>query len=258
MNKTLSIGASGMVAQQFVTDNIANNMANVNTSAFKKGVVHFQDMLYETYAAPGSDSSKSNIPVGMQFGTGVRLQSASKNFSQGSLQAASGALNMAIEGNGFFQVIMPDGTTNYTRSGNFHMDQTGKVVTAEGYEVLGFPTLNPQGDDITIAADGVVTQTVNGVGTNLGRIQLAKFANPEGLNFMGHNLYQATEASGTATTGNPSTTGYGSLAQNFLEGSNVEIVEEMVALVASQRAYELNSKAVKSADDMMRIVASMK
>ncbi len=258
MNRTLEIGASGMEAQQLRTDNIANNMANVNSTAFKSGVAYFQDMLYETITAPGSDSSKTNIPVGIQIGTGVRPQSVSKNFTQGSLVSSSGDLDIAIEGTGFFQVTMPDGTTNYTRAGNFHMDSTGKVVTAEGYEILGFPTLDTSASSITINADGTVSCYVSGTNVNKGTIQLARVPNPEGLNYLGHNLYQITEASGDAVTGNPGSTGFGNLSQYYLEASNVEIVDEMVDLIAAQRAYELNSKTVKAADEMLRIAANLK
>ena len=257
MMKTLDIGASGMEAQQFRTDNIANNMANVNTTAFKKGVVNFQDMLYNTYAAPGANSSKSNIPVGIQTGTGVMVQSATKDFTQGDLVSSSNDLDMAVEGDGFFQITMPDGSTNYTRSGSFHMDSTGKVVTSEGYDVLGFPTLDPNASSLTITSDGTVTVYLNGASVNKGRIQIARIPNPEGLNFLGHNLYQLTEASGNATTGNPASSNYGSIVQYYLEGSNVEIVSEMVNLIAAQRAYEMNSKSVKSAEDMLRTAANL-
>ncbi len=258
MNRTLEIGASGMAAQQLRTDNIANNMANVSTTAFKKGSVDFQDMLYTTITSPGSNSSKTNIPVGIQLGTGVRVQSASKDFSQGNLTAASGDLDIAIEGQGFFQITMPDGTTNYTRAGNFHMDSTGKVVTSDGNDVLGFPTLDPNANSVTITSDGTVSVYVNGSNTTKGRIQIARFANPEGLNYIGSNLYQATEASGSATTGNPASTNYGSIAQHYTEGSNVDIVNEMVTLIAAQRAYEMNAKSVKSGEDMLRIVTNLK
>jgi len=214
-------------------------------------------LLYTTITSPGSNSSKTNIPVGIQLGTGVRVQSASKDFSQGDLNSSTNDLDIAVEGQGFFQITMSDGSTNYTRSGNFHMDSTGKVVTVDGNEVLGFPTLDPNASSVTITSDGTVSVYVNGTTTTKGTIQLARFANPEGLNYIGDNLYQATEASGTATTGTPGSTNFGTVAQHYLEGSNVDIVTEMVGLIAAQRAYEMNSKSVKSAEDMLRIVAGL-
>jgi flagellar basal-body rod protein FlgG len=257
MIRTLDIGASGMEAQQIRTDNIANNMANVSTNGFKKGVVAFQDMLYNTITAPGANSAKTNLPVGIQLGTGVMLQSVNKDFSQGDLISTGNDLDLAIEGAGFFQITMPDGSTTYTRTGNFHMDSTGKVVTAEGYDVLGFPTLDTNATSITITADGTVTVYVNGQSTEKGRIQLARIPSPDGLNYLGHNLYQITEASGNAVTGNPGDDNFGNLVQYYQEGSNVEIVGEMVSLISSQRAYEMNSKSVKAAEDMLRIIAGL-
>jgi flagellar basal-body rod protein FlgG len=150
---------------------------------------------------------------------------------------------------------MPDGTTNYTRSGNFHMDSTGKVVTSEGYDVLGFPTLDVNASSVTITSDGTVTVYVNGTSVDKGRIQLARIPNPEGLNFLGHNLYQLTEASGNATTGNPGSANFGTIGQYYLESSNVEIVNEMVNLIAAQRAYEMNSKIIQAADEMAAVVS---
>ena len=257
MNQTLEIGATGMQAQQLRTDNIANNMANVNTTAFKKGVVSFQDMLYNTYAAPGASSSKSNMPTGVQLGTGVRLEAARKDFSQGSMVSSTNDLDMAVEGEGFFQVTMPDGTTNYTRAGNFIMDSTGIVMTNEGNPILGFPTLDTNASTITITEDGTVSVYVNGASVTKGRIQLARIPNPEGMNYLGHNLYQITEASGNAITGNPASSNFGSISQYYLENSNVEIVSEMVNLIAAQRAYEMNSKSVKAGEDMLRTAANL-
>ncbi len=259
MNRTLWIAASGMEAQELRTDTIANNIANVSTTAFKRGVSEFQDMLYQRMAAPGaSTAAASDLPTGIQIGTGVSTGSVTKYFGQGELQSSSSDLDVAIVGMGFFQVQMPNGQTAYTRSGTFHRNSSGTVVTTEGYEVLGFPTLSTNASEITIAADGTVSETVNNQTSEKGRIQMARFANPEGLNFMGRNLYGETEASGAPQLGNPGASDFGDLQQHYVEGSNVEVVKEMVDLIAAQRAYELNSKCIKSADEMLRLVAQMK
>ncbi|OGV56748.1 MAG: flagellar basal-body rod protein FlgG [Lentisphaerae bacterium GWF2_44_16] len=258
MNRTLWIAASGMEAQQTRVDTIANNMANVSTTAYKKGIAQFQDMLYETFARPGSQSSNSYLPAGIQMGTGVMTATVSKYFGQGSLVSSSSDLDLAIEGEGFFQVQMTDGTSTYTRAGNLHMDAQGKVVTGEGYTIVGFPTLNAKATNITITTDGTVSYTYDGATTEAGRIQLARFPNPEGLSYEGYNLYSATEGSGNAETGYPGASSFGYLAQHYLENSNVEIVKEMVDMIAAQRAYELNSKSVKTAEEMLRTVVNLK
>lgn len=258
MNRTLLISASGMEAQQMRTDVIANNMANVNTTAFKRSIANFQDMLYERMASPGSDSANTTLPVGIQLGTGVRNASVSKVFDQGNLQTSSSDLDVAIEGEGFYQVTLPDGRTAYTRAGNFHMDSSGNVVTSEGYAVLGFPTLDPKATSISVNSDGTVSVYVDGTNTSKGRVQLARIPNPEGMIYMGRNLYLETTASGSPQTGNPGESNFGNLAQHYQESSNVEIVEEMVDMIAAQRAYELNSKSIKNADDMLRMVTNLK
>lgn len=258
MNRTLWISASGMEAQQVRIDTIANNLANVNTTAYKRGTAQFQDMLYETLARPGSYSSVSDLPAGIQMGTGVMTSTVSKTFTQGSLQSSSSDLDMAIEGAGFFQVQAPDGSTMYTRAGNFHMDSQGKVVTSEGYTVIGFPTVQPKATDITIASDGTVSYTYNNQTTNAGRIQLARVPNPEGLAYEGYNRYTLTDASGSAETGYPGVNSFGLIAQHYVESSNVEIVKEMVDMIAAQRAYELNSKGIKTAEEMLRTVTNLK
>ncbi len=258
MNRALWISATGMEAQQSRTDAIANNMANVNTTGYKKSVVRFSDMLYQKIKLPGAGSSVSTTPVGIQMGTGVKIDSVSKVFSQGALVSASGDLDMAIEGEGFFQIQKPDGSTGYTRAGSFHMDSTGLVVTSEGFPVLGFPTLDLNSSSVSIHPDGTVTTFSGGVTSEKGRIQLARFANQEGLAYEGGNMYSETPASGSATVGSPGATDFGNIAQHALEGSNVDIVKEMVNMIASQRAYELNSKGIKTADDMLRMIASLK
>ncbi|MDD3119569.1 MAG: flagellar basal-body rod protein FlgG [Victivallales bacterium] len=259
MNRTLWIAASGMEVQELRTNTIANNIANVSTTAYKRGVAEFQDMLYQRMAAPGSSTAAaSDIPSGLQIGTGVATGSGTKYFGQGELQSSSSDLDVAIQGSGFFQVQMPDGQLTYTRAGSFFRNSSGMVVTAEGYEVVGFPTISTNASSITIASDGTVSETVNGQTSEKGRIQLARFANPEGLAFIGRNLYGESEASGAPQLGNPATSDFGTLQQHYLEGSNVEVVKEMVDLIAAQRAYELNSKCIKSASEMLQMVANMK
>lgn len=259
MNRTLWIAASGMDAQQLRTDTIANNIANSSTTAYKRGVATFQDMLYQRMTTPGSSTAAaSDIPAGIQIGTGVETGSVSKYFGQGGLQESSSDLDMAIVGQGFFQVLLPDGQTVYRRAGDLHMNQNGLVVTSDGYQVVGFPTLDTKASSTTIAADGTVTQYVNGTNVEKGRIQLVRFANPEGLTYMGRNFYGETQASGAPQTGSPGTADFGTLEQHKLETSNVEVVQEMVDLIAAQRAYELNSKCIKAADENLRIVANLK
>ncbi len=258
MSRALWISATGMEAQQKRTDAIANNMANVNTAGYKKSVVRFSDMLYQKIKLSGAGTATGETPVGIQMGSGVKVDSVSKIFTQGSLESSSSDLDMAIEGDGFFQVQMPDGSTNYTRTGTFHMDSTGIVVTAEGYPVLGFPTLDSNSSSISIHPDGTVTTFSGGVTSEKGRIQLARFTNDEGLAYEGANMYAETPASGSATTGNPGGGDFGNIAQHALEGSNVDIVKEMVNMIAAQRAYELNSKGIKTADSMMRMIANLK
>lgn len=257
MNRSLWISASGMEAEQLRTDTIANNMANVNTTAYKRSVAHFQDMLYQTLSSPGADSQIAQLPVGIQLGTGVRTSSVSKVFTQGVLTASSSDLDVAIEGDGFFRVTLPDGTNVYTRDGNFHMDSSGNVVTSDGYQV-DFPAIDTGATSITIAADGTVTVFVGGQNVQAGTINLARFPNAEGLSALGRNLYAETEASGNAQVGTPGTDNFGLIAQHYLEGSNVDIVKEMVDMISAQRAYELNSKSVKTADEMMRMAANLK
>jgi len=262
-SRTLWIAASGMEAQQRSTETIANNMANSNTNGYKAGVVQFQDMFYEQVRSAGATSQGGEGPVGIQLGTGVRVASVSKIFTQGSLRGTSSELDVAIEGKGFFEVTMPDGSAGYTRNGNFHRDPTGKIVTVEGYEVVGFPSVDPTASSINILPDGTVSSYVKAAGQSAenvinGQIALVRFPNEEGLHYMGRNLYGETEVSGSAETGVPGVNTFGGIAQRSLEESNVEIVKEMVDMISSQRAYELNSKSIKTADEMLRQVAQLK
>ena len=252
MNRSLWIAATGMECQQLKADTVANNMANVNTDGYKRSTVHFQDMLYQQVGSPGATNANGNATAGQQIGSGARTVSVTKDFMQGSLHNSSSPLDFAVEGNGFFEVELTDGSSAYTRTGNFHLNSSGQVVTSDGYLVNNFPTLNPRASSIDVAPDGTVSQTVDGATTQVGTIQLARFANAEGLRCLGHSLYAETEASGAPTRGTPGTNSIGQVAQNFLESSNVEIVSEMIDMIAAQRAYELLSKSIKSASDMLR------
>ena len=258
MNRSLWIAASGMQTQQTKTDSIANNMANVNTHGYKRSVAHFQDMLYQTRRTPGAGTQTSETPVGIQLGSGVRTVAVTKNFNQGGLEATSSPLDVAVEGQGLFEIALPDGRSGYTRTGAFHRNSSGEVVTADGHRVVGFPTVDTEATRIDIAADGSVSVTVDGTTNEAGRIALVRFANPEGLENLGHNLYAETNASGSPQRGSPGENGFGTAAQSFLDTSNVEIVREMVDMIASQRAYELNSKSVKTADEMLRMASNLR
>jgi len=260
MMRALSIASTGMSAQQMSVEVIANNLANVSTVGFKKSSWDFQDLLYQTLKAPGTSNGIGTLPVGIQLGSGVQPVSVHRSFSQGDFEATKSPLDMAIEGDGFFQVTLPDGSIAYTRTGSFKMDSEGSVVTVEGYPILpditvpsGTLTLNvsPSGEISAISA-GDVSATV------IGTIELARFTNPAGLDSRGKNLYLPTGASGEAITGTPGSAGFGSILQGSLEGSNVNIAEEMVNMIVAQRAYELNSKAIQTSDDMLAIANNLK
>ncbi len=257
MERALWAAASGMNAQQTLTDTIANNIANANTTAYKQSDVQFQDMLYQTLKAPGAPTEQAAIPAGKQMGTGVSTQSVSKIFTQGSLQKSGGPLDFAIEGKGFFEVTKPDGTSAYTRAGNFHIDSSGRVVTSAGNPVVGFPNIDPSATQISVSEDGTVSTTVDGTSQEAGRIELVRFANPEGLESLGKNLYSETQASGSPMRGSPGEDGYGTVAQHHLEGSNVEVVKEMVDMISAQRAYEMNSKTIKTTSQMLQMISNL-
>jgi flagellar basal-body rod protein FlgG len=242
-----------MHAQQMNIDNIANNLANVNTTAFKKSKIEFQDLMYQTERAAGaSTSSGEQIPTGMQVGHGSRPVATAKLFSQGSMQQTGTPLDVAIEGEGFFEVLLADGTSAFTRDGAFKLNSSGKIVTSDGLVVKGLDTLDKGTTSITIGSDGAMSVIVNGAISKKTPFTLSRFANAAGLKSAGRNLYAETEASGKAETGGiPGQNGYGTLAQGFLELSNVETVQEMVNMIVAQRAYEINSKAIQAADEMM-------
>ena len=242
-----------MESQQLNLDVISNNLANVNTTGFKMSKLEFQDTLYQTTHAAGSQAGAGNVlPTSLQVGQGSVPVATERIWTQGDLSQTGGTLDMAIQGTGFFQVQMPDGTLAYTRDGSFKTDASGVVMTNDGYPVQGgFPTVPAGTTNITISPSGQVTYTTAG-GTTTGQVQIVRFMNPGGLNAVGHNLYKETGASGTPELGTPAANGFGEIQQGALEMSNVSVVQEMVNLILAQRAYEVNSKAVQAADEMMQ------
>ncbi|MGE5567831.1 MAG: flagellar basal-body rod protein FlgG [Rhodospirillales bacterium] len=258
MIRALYSAASGMTAQQMNVDNIAHNLANANTAGFKARRTQFQDLLYQSFVQPGASAgAQTVVPSGLQLGLGTRPASNEIIFTQGNFEMTNNPLDVVIQGRGFFQVRRPSGDLAYTRAGTFHLDRDGNVVTADGDPLEPQLTIPPEAQSITIAPDGTVSYTRPGE-TSVqiaGQIQLANFANPAGLNSIGHNLYLPTDASGDPTIGEPGgQEGLGTLQQYFIEQSNVSVVEEFINLIVSQRAYEANSKVVKAADDMYQQV----
>jgi flagellar basal-body rod protein FlgG len=261
MIRALWTAASGMQTQQVNIDVIANNLANVNTTGFKKSRPEFQDLMYQNMKSIGVPSTSSTqVPTGIQIGLGAKTSAVTKVFTPGSISMTGNELDVAIEGDGFFQVNMPDGGTAYSRDGALKKDSQGRIVTSDGYPITPEIVIPNNASNVSIGNDGTVTvlQAGQTSPTTVGTIQLALFSNPAGLSSMGHNLYQATDSSGTATTGTPGQNGIGTLSQGFLEMSNVSIVEEMVNMIVSQRAYETNSKAVQAADEMLQQTNSIK
>jgi flagellar basal-body rod protein FlgG len=257
MERALWSAASGMQAQQMQIDTIANNLANVNTNGFKRSRAEFQDLLYQTVAAPGTSSSQTTRrAAGIQLGLGTRPASVKKLFSQGDFKNTENPLDFVIQGQGFFKVLQPDGTLAYTRDGAFTANRDGQLVNSQGYTLDPPITLPTDTLSVTVGADGTVSVTQPGQSsaTDVGQIELSNFVNPTGLLSLGGNLYQPTAGSGDAVDGTPGLDGLGALAQGFLEVSNVSIVNELVDMIAAQRAYELNSRAVKAADEMMQQV----
>ncbi len=254
MERALWSAVTGMRAQELSLDTISHNLANVNTGGFKAGRINFQDMLYSVLTSPGAESGETQVPTGIQIGHGTRVSEISKDFRQGSLRDTGRDLDMAIEGDGFFEVVLPDGTSAYTRDGSFHVTNAGEVVTVDGYRVEGFDAVDEGTTEITIAGDGSFSAVVNGIETTKTPITLTTFLNPEGLRAIGRNLYQETAASGEARSGlTPGENGVGQIAQRYLESSNVNAAEEMVNMIVGQRAYEAVSKAIRASDDMMEV-----
>ena len=260
MNRSLYIAATGMNAQQAQMDTISNNLANVSTNGFKGSRAVFEDLLYQTIRQPGANSTQqTELPSGIQLGTGVQQVATERLYTQGNLQQTGNSKDVAINGNGFFQVQMPDGTTAYTRDGSFQTNAQGQLVTASGYPVVPAITIPNNATSMTIGTDGTVTITQAGSSTNqtIGTIQLATFINPAGLESKGENLMAETASSGAPNVATPGVNGAGKLQQGYVEASNVNVVQELVNMIETQRAYEINSKAVQTSDQMLQNLAQM-
>ncbi|TCS39916.1 flagellar basal-body rod protein FlgG [Reinekea marinisedimentorum] len=259
MMKALWVGKTGLEAQDTSLSAISNNMANASTTAFKKDRAVFEDLIYQVQRQPGGQSSQSTqLPSGLQLGCGTRVVATQKQFTQGDIEVTGETLDLAINGRGMFQITMPDGDLAYTRDGSFQIDSEGNLVTSSGYLLEPNIVVPDQADTITIGTDGIVTAVYEGetTGEEIGTIEIADFINYAGLEAIGNNLFQETDASGEAVIGDPSYDGFGSLEQGALEASNISIVEEMVDLIATQRAYEMNSKVVSTADSMLGFITS--
>lgn len=260
MIRSLWISKTGLDAQQTQMDVIANNLANVSTNGFKRSRAVFEDLLYQTLRQPGAQSSQqTQLPSGLQIGTGVRPVATERVFTQGNLQQTGNALDLAIQGNGFFQVLLPDGTTAYTRDGAFQTDSQGQLVTASGYPVQPALTLPANALSITVGKDGTVSVTQPGSSgtTQVGTLQLVSFVNPAGLQSHGENLYLETASSGTPGANTPGTNGLGLINQGYVETSNVNVVEELVNMIQTQRAYEINSKSIQTSDQMLQKLSQL-
>jgi flagellar basal-body rod protein FlgG len=260
MIRSLWISKTGLESQQLQMDVVANNLANVSTNGFKRGRAVFEDLLYQTLRQPGAQSSQqTQLPTGLQIGTGARPVATERLFTQGNLQQTGNDRDVAIQGNGFFQVLLPDGTTAYTRDGSFQSDSQGQLVTASGFPVQPTITVPPNALSLTIGKDGTVSVRVPGSAApvQVGTMQLASFVNPAGLQAMGENLYLQTASSGTPATNAPGTNGTGLLNQGYVETSNVNVVEELVNMIQTQRAYEINSKAIQTSDQMLQKLAQL-
>ena len=255
MMRSLWISKTGMEAQQTQLDTISNNLANVSTNGYKRAHAVFEDLMYQNLRQAGANSSEqTTLPTGLQAGLGTRAVATARNFSQGGLQQSSNPLDIAVRGSGFFEVQMPDGTTGYTRDGSFQVSSTGQLVTNNGYTVNPGITIPANAQSVTIGSDGTVSVTIPGQATaqSVGQLQVASFVNPAGLEPRGQNIFAETTASGTPNSGTPGANGLGSLRQGFVETSNVNVVEELVAMIQTQRAYELNSKAIQTSDQMLQ------
>ncbi len=261
MIRSLRTAASGMSAQQMNVDNIANNLANVNTTGFKKSKVEFQDIMYQSLRKPGVTASTGAVtPTSLDIGYGTRPVATTRQFSVGELSQTGNPLDVAIDGDGFYQIQKPDGTTAYTRDGSLKLTADGRLATSDGFYLTPDITIPEDAISISIGFDGRVS--VNQAGSNdpqeVGQIELARFINPAGLSAIGHNLYEETPASGAPITGTASEDGFGKINQGYLEMSNVDVVSEMVNMIVAQRAYEINSKAIQTADDMSSLVNNLK
>jgi flagellar basal-body rod protein FlgG len=255
MIRSLWIAKTGMEGQQTKLDAISHNLANVATNGFKRGGVVFEDLMYQQLRQPGAASTEqTQLPTGLQLGLGVRAAATTRNFSQGTLAQTTGTFDVAIEGQGFFPIQLPDGTTGYSRDGSFQADANGQLVTNAGYTLQPGITIPGNARTVTIARDGTVNVLLAGQSapTTVGQLQLVNFINPAGLESLGGNLYAETAASGAPAAGAPGANGLGTVRQGYLEGSNVNVVEELVSMIATQRAYEMNSKAITTSDQMLQ------
>jgi len=261
MIRSLWSAATGMQAQTLNIDIISNNLANVGTAGFKQSRADFQDLLYQTIRSPGVSSSEdTQVPTGIQVGHGVRPAATQKMFTQGEFQHTENELDMAIEGGGFFQVIQPNGETGYTRAGAFKLDSDGRMVTSDGFPMEPEITIPTDAIAISIGTDGTVSVLLAGENqpSEIGNVELAQFVNPSGLRSIGRNLFTPSAASGDATTGTPGEDGFGTIAQGYLELSNVSVVDEMVNMIVAQRAYETNSKTIQASDEMLQTATNLR
>lgn len=258
MNPALWVAKTGVDAQQQRMAVISNNLANVNTTGFKRGRAVFEDLLYQNVRQVGAQSSQdTKLPSGLSLGTGVRNVATEKLFTQGNLVNTDNSLDVAIQGRGFVQILMPDGSIGYTRDGSFKQDDQGQLVTSNGYVVQPSISIPENALSVTVGSDGVVSATTPGdpAPSQVGTLQLADFVNPAGLQPIGQNLFKETSASGAPQAGTPGLNGLGTLSQGFLESSNVNVVEELVNMIETQRAYEMNSKAISTADSMLQYIS---
>lgn len=255
MSSALWVAKTGLDAQQTRITVISNNLANVNTAGFKRSRGVFEDLIYQNVRQVGGQSTQNTqLPTGLMLGTGVRTVATEKVFTQGNITQTGNALDIAVQGRGFFQIQMPDGTQAYTRDGSFHINSQGQLVTSSGYQLQPSITIPTGATGITIGSDGVVSVNTQGSATptQVGSIQLADFINPAGLQPVGENLFQESGSSGSPQTATPGLNGVGTLVQSSLETSNVNVVEELVSMIEAQRAYEMNSKAIRTVDEMLR------
>lgn len=261
MIRALWTAASGLEAQQMTIDVISNNLANVNTTGYKRAQADFQDLMYQTFVSPGTSSSSGTIyPTGIEVGHGTRLVAVQKLFSQGDYKQTQNPLDLAIEGDGFFQVLQPNGQPAYTRAGAFKRDMDGRIVNSDGYVLEPEIVIPPGAKEVTVGADGTVSVLLQGQtsSTAVGTIQVVRFVNPAGLRSIGKNLFMPSPASGDAEVGTAGGDGFGTVMQGFLEMSNVNVVNEMINLIIAQRAYEVNSKVIQAADDMLNVANNVK
>jgi len=262
MMRSLDIGATGMLAQQLNVDVTSQNIANMTTTGYKRNRPEFKDLMYQNIIRPGATSSDSGtiVPSGLQLGLGVKAGAVYRVHEQGSLQITSNPLDLALNGDGFFQVEMPNGETAYTRDGVLQRNQNGDIVTSQGYKILPGLTIPQDATDLQVSTDGIVQVKIPGQTAlqQIGQFQLANFINPPGLEAIGDNLLKETEASGTPVVANPESTNFASIRQGAVEGSNVNVVEEITNLITAQRAYEMNSKVISTSDDMLATITQLR